>query len=984
MAFCLAFTPLLASMNSIRAIALVASSSFFTYSVDAMADAFSDKALEGQKQGKAIIKGFSQPTVDPSSGSVTIHNTTTPITMSRDQLFPGASAEGSDPAALYGSESGISNATTTTSTSYSNTTNTTPTANAYRTLIDGSLNTTTRLPQGDPIATGARDIFSDKNGDISNILKSCTSTTTTVGDTFTPEGSPLLESCQKLTVGTEKCDILHDVEVEKYLTGFTLTIGDSNDTGDYNGSYGKCTLDFKNGTKSCAQTTFRPFQMSVINPVPFEAMCGAPSESFFTLRQFSTSGIDFSPTKTKVYSFTPGHGGCCDVGYLTVLQEPTCANNMVGKYDFSVTCTEDPCAPSTSYTVNKTIAKVNKDEWAMSPGCPANFNAIQDGTICKGTVECTNDDASGCVNIDGFLHCPGGILSQHLKPTPAELTPFGINNICTIPKLIKTCNTCLTPTTCDPASSPTENCAQYTSNPDCRVLRSDCMNGMSNPDGSGCYAYEDSFDCNPEINHTPLYKNCTVVTTASSLPSKVVCSKDSLGVETCETVDFVNKSNSCAALDANKSCKVVYQDCADSLKDPVTEECLATQKTYDCGYPSTPPTVTSSTVATCSGATIRCTGSDCLQLPSEVNNDFGVAAANANIINYAQQDSNCGTTGDCHFFTGTNYSCKTGFFGIVDCCKSPKGVSPFEYLQLLHNTWSLAQDTELGEMLSSTGADISGSLTAFTDPATSALEDVISPITSAFDELTTNVSSVLLQPDSSWLNIAPEISNGLQSFVSSTFGDSVASSMFDITNTADVLSGMAPDYALNVTNLMSTISPLMTAYMIYQIIVLVIEIIYACEDAELELGAKKALKLCHYIGSYCDQKVLGVCVLKKKSYCCFNSPFGRIMQEQIRPQLGISWGSAKHPDCSGITIAQLSSTDFSKVDLSEWIGLLNVAGLQTNSLTKAETDFTIDNITQYNKKSDPTKKNIYDRVEGGVGDPSIDLTNVTEEVKSKL
>ncbi|GAB6075338.1 conjugal transfer protein TraN [Desulfurobacterium crinifex] len=76
---------------------------------------------------------------------------------------------------------------------------------------------------------------------------------------------------------------------------------------------------------------------------------------------------------------------------------------------------------------------------------------------------------------------------------------------------------------------------------------------------------------------------------------------------------------------------------------------------------------------------------------------------------------------------------------------------------------------------------------------------------------------------------------------------------------------------------------------------------------------------CHYIGSYCAVKVLGVCLQRKKTYCCFNSVLARIIQEQGRPQLGIGWGDAKHPNCRGFTPEEFQKIDFSKIDFSEWL-----------------------------------------------------------------
>ena len=75
--------------------------------------------------------------------------------------------------------------------------------------------------------------------------------------------------------------------------------------------------------------------------------------------------------------------------------------------------------------------------------------------------------------------------------------------------------------------------------------------------------------------------------------------------------------------------------------------------------------------------------------------------------------------------------------------------------------------------------------------------------------------------------------------------------------------------------------------------------------------------LCHKLGSYCSDKVLGICVTSKDAYCCFASKLTRILQEQGRPQLGKPWGSAKKGTCEGFTIDEFSRLNLSVMDFSE-------------------------------------------------------------------
>jgi len=77
-------------------------------------------------------------------------------------------------------------------------------------------------------------------------------------------------------------------------------------------------------------------------------------------------------------------------------------------------------------------------------------------------------------------------------------------------------------------------------------------------------------------------------------------------------------------------------------------------------------------------------------------------------------------------------------------------------------------------------------------------------------------------------------------------------------------------------------------------------------------------KTCHLIGTYCSKKVMGVCMVRKKASCCFDSVLAKIYHEQGRPQLDIKWGKPKKPNCRGFTIEEFQKIDASDFDFSEW------------------------------------------------------------------
>jgi len=90
-----------------------------------------------------------------------------------------------------------------------------------------------------------------------------------------------------------------------------------------------------------------------------------------------------------------------------------------------------------------------------------------------------------------------------------------------------------------------------------------------------------------------------------------------------------------------------------------------------------------------------------------------------------------------------------------------------------------------------------------------------------------------------------------------------------------------------------------------------------CSSDELELAEMREKGLCHYVGSY-EEKFLELWKSRDNHvFCCFHNKLSKVVQEQIREQLEIGWGSEKHPMCRGLSVDEITKADFSKLDLSE-------------------------------------------------------------------
>lgn len=90
-----------------------------------------------------------------------------------------------------------------------------------------------------------------------------------------------------------------------------------------------------------------------------------------------------------------------------------------------------------------------------------------------------------------------------------------------------------------------------------------------------------------------------------------------------------------------------------------------------------------------------------------------------------------------------------------------------------------------------------------------------------------------------------------------------------------------------------------------------------CAREEALLDERDRKGLCAYVGPYCSESFLGICLTKRKVYCCFESKLSRILQEQGRAQLGKRWASPKTEQCRGFTIDEFARLDLSRMDFSE-------------------------------------------------------------------
>ncbi|MGR5178830.1 conjugal transfer protein TraN [Vibrio mediterranei] len=297
----------------------------------------------------------------------------------------------------------------------------------------------------------------------------------------------------------------------------------------------------------------------------------------------------------------------------------------------------------------------------------------------------------------------------------------------------------------------------------------------------------------------------------------------------------------------------------------------------------------------------------------------------------------------CELFKGEAMECKIAVGGMQNCCENPVAISLSDYISLTRNMISMDAMTgavfniegyhgvwEMGKGYVAEGADaawnfVSSPWASGADAATGVAEKAVGDVASE------GMMHTFSQAVMTYTN----------EFLKSVFSDEVAKLFFKTT-----VDTATKETVIQASSQMAAVGQVLMycyyAYLAYVVFNLLINIIFACEDAELDLAMKRDLLSTHYIGSYCKTEALFVCIEKRNVHCVFDSPLSRIMMEQIykQPQMGLSWGSPESPNCRGIGIAELDKVDWDQVSLDEWIGIL----IQTDNYTDM-VDIDLDSLT---------------------------------------
>jgi conjugal transfer mating pair stabilization protein TraN len=369
--------------------------------------------------------------------------------------------------------------------------------------------------------------------------------------------------------------------------------------------------------------------------------------------------------------------------------------------------------------------------------------------------------------------------------------------------------------------------------------------------------------------------------------------------------------DTCSTYKNDPNCQVIGSSCQDTTA--ATGQCNEWQYTYQC-----------QTQAAQTQQQLVC-GINALTMPtpSNPNNTFPQAAVAQELLNEGGTYLSNGL-----LFGGVAETCTKGYYGLKNCCKSAPGANPNSVV------------TQLAFGAAASVVKYAGS--AAVDWASPYVYDAMFSAQNYLAGLANSTSVISMPLGTNYA--ASGFSFGAYGFTYSTVAPAAVSGISGGTVIAGT-STASGGYGVIAFN------PYVFAAMVA---IAVIQDLMACTTEEQLLSMHKGAGLSTYINEYCSNNVflLG-CMEYTDNFCSFNSVLAEIINIQGKTQLGLNISN-----CQGITPAQLSQIDFSKVDFKQFTqSLLQNAQNHAPTSTSMSNGYTpiLQNATQGSSQS--TKSN---------------------------
>lgn len=149
---------------------------------------------------------------------------------------------------------------------------------------------------------------------------------------------------------------------------------------------------------------------------------------------------------------------------------------------------------------------------------------------------------------------------------------------------------------------------------------------------------------------------------------------------------------------------------------------------------------------------------------------------------------------------------------------------------------------------------------------------------------------------------------------------------------------------------------------------------WACTQEEFDLAVQREVGMCAKVGQRCAASVLGACLDKRDVYCCFNSPLSKTIRTTMAGgESNGAFGTARRPDCSGVSQAVVEGFDWNQVSMDDLVARMERAGALPNSERIASLT-SMENLTGQQSsivREEEVRKNVMVRTQARVAEVQL-------------
>ncbi|MEZ8029232.1 conjugal transfer protein TraN [Enterovibrio norvegicus] len=426
----------------------------------------------------------------------------------------------------------------------------------------------------------------------------------------------------------------------------------------------------------------------------------------------------------------------------------------------------------------------------------------------------------------------------------------------------------------------------------------------------------------------------------------------------CGKFEDINKQipDQCELYREDDNCRLI--DSEPAITDPQSGRPFSRESTYECDiYTDTTDYTVTEEENVCTGD-MACVGGDCQFGDDEVNSDFGLAMGVFSMLDDIERNMTCDNPDEpetCRIFEGEANYCGIEQTGMgMNCCTLTAGkTNVFDYVKLV--VYSAKMETVSAEVFGYDSYVKGGWDTAYEAvSSTDTYQYVAEGFSNMWDSVVGNTTGAVTNDavaeagkEMVTNGLLDEIKQEVYSQVSEFVGEEISKILFQETGTnatGQAVLQIRPEIT-------GALNAVMWAYMAYQLTKLALTMLSECDDDEMGMGIKIDQQQCIKTGSSCFKDTPFGCFIERDYYCCYPSPLGRIIMEQVAPQLGRRL-DAEAGRCEGISLAEATSeVDWNAIDLTEWIDMMAGAGVM-----KTPEDMTMEGLT-----FDPTMSNLEHR-----------------------